>query len=248
MNYDWLSVLTTLGVAIVTVVFIRLIAFRHAGVKQMVELNHVADESKMKRKRYKTAIDKSKKLGLYMNLGILLLVVPFATTLSTVMPWWRYVADVVVMLLFYDFFYYLMHRFLFHGKGYFFKVHSLHHQSREPSHMDAYFVHPVETAMGLVLFALSIIFTAIVMGPVHSVSMAAVLVIFTQVSILNHTILTVDSFPFRIVSYLSSKHHVHHENMWSGNYSGITVLFDWMFGTLDVSSKETAAPNTTSEA
>ena len=60
----------------------------------------------------------------------------------------------------YDFFYYLTHRFLFHAATdsrfavlrYFRRVHAVHHQARDPSHIDAFYVHPVETTIGQVLF------------------------------------------------------------------------------------------------
>ena len=51
----------------------------------------------------------------------------------------------------FDFLYYLTHRFLFHGKA-LRRVHALHHRALEPTYIDALYVHPLETFIGLVLF------------------------------------------------------------------------------------------------
>ena len=43
-----------------------------------------------------------------------------------------------------------------------------------------------------------------------------------------------DSEPeFRTLSWITAKHHVHHENMHKGNYATITLFYDKLFGTLD---------------
>src|SRR3546814_18510807 len=41
---------------------------------------------------------------------------PFCLTAEP-QPWWRVVRDIVVILMFYAFFYYLTHRFLFHDSA-----------------------------------------------------------------------------------------------------------------------------------
>ena len=40
-------------------------------------------------------------------------------------------------------------------------------------------------------------------------------------------------FPFRTLSWITAKHHVHHENMHKGNYATITLFYDKLFGTFD---------------
>ena len=40
-------------------------------------------------------------------------------------------------------------------------------------------------------------------------------------------------FPYRILTWISTKHAVHHENMRKGNYATITLLYDKLFGTLE---------------
>ena len=40
-------------------------------------------------------------------------------------------------------------------------------------------------------------------------------------------------FPFKTLSWITAKHHRHHENMQMGNYATITLIYDKMFGTFE---------------
>ena len=48
-----------------------------------------------------------------------------------------------------------------------------------------------------------------------------------------HDLWTVDRFPFKWAAYFSRMHHHHHAKFTGGNFATITLLYDWMFGTLD---------------
>ena len=48
---------------------------------------------------------------------IFILVLPFCLTIQP-QPWWKIPLDIFVILMFYDFVYYLSHRFLFHNGGF----------------------------------------------------------------------------------------------------------------------------------
>ena len=43
----------------------------------------------------------------------------------------------------------------------------------------------------------------------------------------------VNRFPYSIVDYITTKHATHHIDMKRGNYSTLSPLYDWMFGTLE---------------
>ena len=113
-------------------------------------------------------------------------------------------------------------------------MHALHHQARTPTHVDALYVHPLETVIGLVLFLGSIPLVALLAGgPLHAVSMAVATLVFTQVNQLNHTFVDLPRFPFRALDTLTSLHAAHHVDMNRGNYATLTMLYDWLFGTLE---------------
>ena len=42
-----------------------------------------------------------------------------------------------------------------------------------------------------------------------------------------------DTFPFRWLNYAAKMHHYHHARFTGGNFATITLLYDWLFGTLD---------------
>ena len=142
-------------------------------------------------------------------------------------------SGIVVVLMVFDFFYYLTHRFVFHGKL-LNKVHALHHQARTPTYIDALYVHPLETSIGLVLFLGSIPLVAAVTGsPLNAFSMAIATLIFTQLNTINHTFVDLPYFPFKTIDRITSVHAAHHVNMSCGNYATLTMLYDWLFGTLE---------------
>ena len=40
-------------------------------------------------------------------------------------------------------------------------------------------------------------------------------------------------FPFKTIDYVTSIHAAHHIDMTRGNYATLTMLYDWLFGTLE---------------
>jgi sterol desaturase/sphingolipid hydroxylase (fatty acid hydroxylase superfamily) len=233
MHYNWEATLVFLALLIVLTKLLKFVLFRNAAFDDMAHHNKALDKEKMAKSKYPPAVDASNKAGLGTNIVFIALCAPFIMTLQS-QVWWLYLVDVAVILLVYDFFYYLMHRFLFHGQSFLRQVHALHHQAREPSHIDAYYVHPLETFMGVALFVATISAYSIMMGGLHAVSAAITYLIFTQLNILNHCRSNLpDSGIFRPVNYITRKHAIHHENMHKGNYATITMAYDYLFGTLD---------------
>jgi sterol desaturase/sphingolipid hydroxylase (fatty acid hydroxylase superfamily) len=218
-----LTVLTVTG---------RFLAFKVPELQRMRELNNEADQPKMARKRFRDAVKINNKVALATNLVFYVAVLPFCVNLES-RPFWRQLVDILVVLAVFDFFYYLTHRFVFHGRL-LRKVHALHHQARTPTYIDALYVHPVETTIGLVLFLGSIpLVAAFTGGPMNAVAMGVATLIFTAVNTINHTYVNLPRFPFKTLDYITSIHAAHHVDMNQGNYATLTMIYDWMFGTLE---------------
>lgn len=232
MTYDWLAGLVFFAALSVATALGHFIAFRVPALRKMREMNIEADEPKMARPSYREAVRVNNKAASLQALGFYALIMPFCVSFEA-MPFWRYVVDIVAVLMIYDFSYYLTHRFLFHGKL-LRKVHALHHQSRTPVHIDAMYVHPIETVIGLALFLFSIpLIAALTGGPLNALSMAVATLIFTQWNTLNHAFVNLPYFPFRAVDRITSIHAAHHVDMNQGNFATITMLYDRLFGTFE---------------
>lgn len=232
MNYDWLAALAYLGTLILLTVTGRFLAFKVPALERMRELNEVGDAPKMARKRFREAVKVNNRAALATNVVFLLAILPFCLSFEA-RPLWRHVVEVVVVLMVFDFFYYLTHRFLFHGKL-LNKVHALHHQARTPTYIDALYVHPLETTIGLVLFLGTIPLIAVLGGgPLNAFSMAVATLVFTQLNTINHTFVNLPYFPFKTLDTITSIHAAHHVDMNHGNYATLTMLYDWLFGTLE---------------
>ncbi|MEM1112468.1 MAG: sterol desaturase family protein [Pseudomonadota bacterium] len=206
--------------------------FKNAALDDMRTLNREADKTKWEMDKYPPVVKANHKLGMWMNLAFFFLVLPFMVTL-VVPPIGTLLLQVFVVLMVYDFFYYLSHRFWFHGNGWMRKIHAVHHQARNPTYLDAHYVHPFETFVGLGLYMGTIILLAPIFQPYSVVTIVVTFLIFTNINIINHTHVELDRFPFKTLTWITKKHHVHHENMHKGNYATITLLYDRIFGTLD---------------
>ncbi len=231
-NYNWLgSVLSLLLIILFTKVGKRLL-FKVPALAHARQENRREDKQKLAKEKYPRMVKANQKVGFYLNVTFFLLVLPFCVTLAP-QPWWQVLLDIVVVLMVYDFFYYLMHRFLFHGQGKMRQVHAVHHQARNPTYIDAHYVHPLETFMGLGLFFLTIASLAALLGQFHVVTIVAMYILYVQLNQINHTRVDLPYFPYRLLTWITVKHHKHHENMHMGNYSTITLLWDKLFGTFE---------------
>ena len=231
-NYNLLgSVLSLVGIVVVTKLG-KYLLFKVPVMAETKQLNREQDKLKLAKEKYPPMVKSSQKVGLYCNITFFLLVLPFCVTLASP-AWWQVLLDIVLVLMFYDFFYYLMHRFWFHGQGKMRQVHAVHHQARSPTYIDAHYVHPTETFLGLSLFFLSIALMAAVLGPFHVVTVVLLYVLYVQLNQVNHTKIDLPYFPYRLLTWITAKHHKHHENMHKGNYATITLLYDKMFGTYE---------------
>lgn len=231
-HYNWLGSLLALAGIVAMSKVGKWLVFKVPALAQMREINRVKDKEKWAREKYPPIVRASQKVGLFCNVILFVLVLPFCVTL-TVQPVWKVFLNVFIILMFYDFFYYLVHRFWFHGNGAMRQVHAVHHQARNPTYLDAHYVHPKETFIGLALYMGSIAALAAIMGPFHLATIIVTFVIYFQLNQINHTFVDLPYYPFKTLSWITAKHHVHHENMHKGNYASITLLYDKLFGTLD---------------
>jgi sterol desaturase/sphingolipid hydroxylase (fatty acid hydroxylase superfamily) len=231
-HYHWQAALASLAGIILINKAGKWLVFKQRDLARMRDINRERDKEKWKMEKYPPMVRASQKVGMYCQLVFFPLVLPFCVTFQS-QPVWRILLDIFVILMFYDFFYYLAHRFWFHGNGPMRKVHAVHHQARKPTYLDAHYVHPLETFIGLALYMGSVAVLAAVMGPFHVATVIATFVIFFQLNQINHTYVDLPFFPFKTLSWITAKHHVHHENMHKGNYATITLFYDKVFGTLD---------------
>lgn len=232
MQYEWQASIALLVLAIVITKLGKWLVFSVSALKQAREENFAADETKIATDKYPPIIAATRKIGLTSNLLFFIAIAPFFVTLAP-QSIGEVLLGIVTILMVYDFFYYLTHRFVFHGQSFMRQVHALHHQARNPTHIDAYYVHPLETFIGIALFMGTIALLGYFMGPFNIVTVAIPYVIFQQLNIINHTHIELDAFPFKTLTWITAKHAVHHENMHKGNYATITLLYDKLFGTLD---------------
>ena len=233
MTYDWLAAIVFVGSFIAMTKALVWAVFRVPEFEAMRLENREADAGKLTREKYQAARHASMDVGKYINFGFYALVLPFCVSLES-RPLWRHVVDVVAILLVFDFMYYWTHRSLFHGKV-LRKVHALHHQARKPTWADAQFVHPLETAIGVLLFLVSIPIVAWLGGaPVHALPTAIATLLFTQLNTLNHIYTRLpDRGIFRWVDYVTGVHAAHHVDMNQGNFATLTMFYDKIFGTYE---------------
>lgn len=233
LEYNWLASFASLGLTLIIVAMGRWIVFKIPAIKETQQKNKQVDKTKYKNERYQPRIKTSQRIGLGTNLFFFIFIAPFFITLET-QSIGRILLNVVVILLVYDFFYYLTHRFLFHGNGRLRKVHAVHHQARRPTTIDSYLLHPAEAFIGIGLYVITIVSVSLAMGgPFDVASIVLTMVIYTQLNQINHVHIDLHYFPFNTLSWIADRHAAHHVDMHRGNYSTITLLYDKLFGTFE---------------
>ncbi len=231
-----LSLLTWVGIMAVTLITRKLGPLIPVIGRANV-LNREAYEKKMQREFYAANQKLNRKWGLIDTAVIFLCIIPFCVTLEA-QPWWQILLDMFVILMFYDFFYYLTHRFLFHDGGFMggplMWVHAVHHQQNNPCRGDSSYIHPLEVAMGLGLYAGSIFVLSLLMGQFHVLTIIITWVAFSEINNHNHDLWEEERFPYKYLSYMSKMHHHHHAKFTGGNFATISLFYDWLFGTYDL--------------
>jgi len=231
-HYNWQA---SLAVAVSVWLIIasgKFLLFRVPAFRRMRDINIAEDRKRLADPKYPALIKRGKIAG-FASMGFFFAaLLPFAASFEA-RPVTRILLEIFTILMVYDFFYYLTHRFVLHGNGPLKLIHGIHHQARDPSWIDSHYVHPVEIAIGLWLFFGTVLGYALIAGPVHVASIVVCFVTFHEINQLNHTYCKLPYFPFKTINWIVAKHHVHHENMRRGNYATITLFYDYLFGTLD---------------
>jgi sterol desaturase/sphingolipid hydroxylase (fatty acid hydroxylase superfamily) len=233
--YNWRLSLFA-GLAIIAVTFagrsLRFIPAFGAAHR----LNRDTFRKKMERASYADNKRWNQKWGGIFVAVVFGVVVPFCLT-AEAHGWRKVLLDIVVILFVYDFLYYLMHRFLFHDSkllgGPLMPIHAVHHRQHNPCREDSSYIHPIEVAFGLGLFVATIFALSFVLGRFDVLTFVVAFMAFSQINLHNHTLWESDRFPFKYMNYLSRMHHNHHARFTGGNFATISLLYDWMFGTLD---------------
>ena len=235
-NYNWKLSLLTLAGILAGVGLLRLVERLFPTFRAAADHNSRMFASKMQRASYAANQAWNMRWGGIFILLIFGLIMPFYLTLDA-QPWWRYPLDIVVILMVYDFFYYVTHRFVFHASPFFggplLWMHSVHHRQHDPCRKDSSYIHPLEVAIGLGLYVMTIVGLSFVMGDFHVLSIVLTWIAFQEINTHNHHKWEEDRFPFRYLHYSSHMHHNHHKSFNGGNFATITLLYDWMFGTVD---------------
>lgn len=231
-HYHWLGSLITLVAIILVTKIAKFAAFKLSPLEQMRQINRERDKEKWAKPKYPPIVKANQRVGLAVNIIFFVLILPFMVSTDS-QAITKILLDVFIILMFYDFFYYLSHRFWFHGQGKMRQIHAVHHQARTPTYLDAHYVHPIETVVGLALYIGSITVLAPLLGPYHVATIVLSFVIFTNINIINHCFVELNFFPFKTLSWITRKHHAHHVDMHKGNYATITLLYDKLFGTFE---------------
>ena len=235
-HYQWqLSLYALLGRVVVPFVIGR-IAQVVPTIRAATQLNRAVLSTKMEKPAYAANQRWNRKWSAFYIVIIFGLIMPFCMSPEP-QPWWRIARDVVIILMFYDFFYYLTHRFVFHNGGPFqgplLWMHAIHHRQHNPCRWDSSYIHPLEVAVGISLYVASIFVLSLVLGNFHVVTVILTFVAFSEINLHNHDRWEADHFPFKYLNYASRLHHNHHARFTGGNFATISPLYDWMFGTLD---------------
>ena len=230
-----LSLITLAGIFLIPLVTRRLFnlipAFAAAD-----KLNSDTLAAKMQKPAYAANQNWNRKWSLLFLVIIFAGIVPFALTPQ--MPvWWKLLRDCVVILMVYDLFYYLTHRFTFHQSEWFDGpltwMHAIHHRQHNPCRWDSSYIHPLEVALGLGLYVATIFGLSFVLGNFSVPTVVVTWIAFSHINLHNHDLWETDRFPFKYWHYSAEMHHHHHARFTGGNYATITLLYDWMFGTMD---------------
>ncbi|MDB4543000.1 sterol desaturase family protein [bacterium] len=240
-HYNWMAGLVTIA-CIIGVVFLgQKLVFSIPAIAQTREFDKAQNKDKWRNKatKYHHRVFSSQKIGAGFTLVFYFLVQPFIVTLEP-QPVWKVLLDVFLILMIYDFFYYLTHRFVFHGQGYFRMVHAVHHQARSRvSSIDSHLLHPTEIFIGIALFYVVTVSYALAQGHAfHFSTLVITSVIYTQINQINHCRIDLDHAPWKTLNWIAMKHDAHHLDMHKGNFATITLLYDRMFGTLETHPME----------
>jgi sterol desaturase/sphingolipid hydroxylase (fatty acid hydroxylase superfamily) len=164
-------------------------------------------------------------LSLVAVFGMTTLVYRYAFRVGPTSPV-RIAFEVLAILLVYDFAYYWLHR-LMHTTSGMRWVHGRHHEVRNPTAMESFYLTPAELFAGLGL----LLTCTWALGPVSMYSFVIVFFIHTTLNITVHSGLVSKNILLWPIDLLTQKHYVHHAGSYDNNYASLTPFWDMLFGT-----------------
>lgn len=245
-NYAWqLSLYSLVGLIVVSILLSQMKRLVPAA-REAAALNKEMYEKKMQRSGYAANLATARKWSFSFYVVIFAGIMPFIIN-PTLNVWWRLPVDIFLILMVYDFFYYLTHRFMFHDygswKGPLLWVHAVHHRQHKICRMDSTYIHPLETAIGLSLITGTMALYAAVVGKPDVLTVTIAWIVYIELNLHNHDGLwQADRFPFKTLKYVSVMHSNHHARFDAGNFGSITMFYDRLFGTLDFGRTQKTAP------
>lgn len=222
-----------LGSLLGLAVFHLLLAL-HPAIRETRKLNTATAKTRMQREYYARVVHRSGLWGLLYTVVLFGIVFPYSLS-DEPKAWWYDVLDCFLILMIYDLIYYLTHRFLFHAKPLMW-MHSIHHQQKKPCRKDSSYLHPLESCIGMGLFAATIAVVAYYSGGIGVGTAIITFILFLEINQLNHDVIESDHFPIKYLKYLSDMHHVHHAQFTGGNFATLSLFYDWLFGSYDTGS------------
>jgi sterol desaturase/sphingolipid hydroxylase (fatty acid hydroxylase superfamily) len=106
-------------------------------------------------------------------------------------------------------------------------VHGKHHEARNPTAMESFYLTPAELCAGLGL----LLACTWAVGPVSIYSFSAVFFIHSTLNITVHSGLLSKRALLAPIDYLTHKHYLHHAGDFDKNYASLTPFWDMLFGT-----------------
>lgn len=169
-------------------------------------------------------------LSLSIVLGVPYLLFGLLFTEDAGVSWLVIAAQVVGIVLLYDFVYYAAHRAMHHPKVLRY-VHGIHHRARNPSTFESFYQHPAELVVGLAILFGSTLAVSLV-SPVHVVAFGITFFLYSTLNVLVHSGLVFGSVLTWPIDFLTKKHFKHHMSDPEKNFSTLTALPDILFRTV----------------
>src|SRR6185312_6524079 len=164
-------------------------------------------------------------LSLVAVFGMTGLIYPYAFHDGPVSPG-RLVFEILAILLVYDFAYYWLHRLMHTTRGMRW-VYGRHHEVRNPTAMESFYLTPAELFAGLGL----LLACTWLLGPVSIYSFAVVFFIHTTLNITVHSGLLSKRLLLWPIDHLTHKHYTHHAGNYDNNFASLTPFWDMLFRT-----------------
>src|SRR5690606_28565620 len=143
----------------------------------------------------------------------------------TAYPLWYYCLSGVIVILLYETYDYLLHRWMHHPTT-FPHVHKVHHRSIHPTVFTSFSFHPLEALLQFLFFPV-----AVLLVPIHYSMLFAVLILFTVSALVNHSGEEIYRSAWMRRHIIGASHHDVHHKHFHHNYGLFFTWWDRWMGT-----------------